>query len=126
MIRDRAVLDYGTARRSLIHENERSRIAPLCGEVGVTLAHHRAAFNTAVVNGLIDSGAATNDPWEMIRSYVGADLANCWYETLDEVADARKIIVGEYPDHQDSDERFEKKLRLVDRLAKLHALGRSR
>ena len=126
MIRDRAEIGYGTARRRLIEGIESSRIAPHCGEVGVAFARHRAAFDTAVVNGLSNSGAAINDPWELVRSYMGADLANCWYETLDEVADARKIIAGEYPDRQDSDERFEKKLRLVDRLAKLHAIGRSR
>ena len=123
LIRDRAEIDYGAVLRNLGHEIKRSDLVPHCGEVKVALARFRKAFDAKVLNKFLDPGAATNDPWEGARSFMGADLADCWFESLDVVVAARGIIAGDYPDRRYSDEQLEKRLRLLNSFAKLYALG---
>jgi hypothetical protein len=123
VIRDRAPIDYGTARRNLVCSIDRSAVVPLCAEVGRDLAKLRRAFKQGILDKLVDSVAAESSPWKRLRNFVGADLGNAWFETLDEVAAAQKIVAGEYPDCRDADERLEKRLRIGDRIAKHYALA---
>jgi hypothetical protein len=119
-IGDRAETDYLTARKRLDLAVRRSSIVPLCAEVRAALFQLQKAYKRTITNPLLSPDACKHDIWERWPMLAAGEITDDWFEHLDLVVAARKILNGQFPSV--GEDEFEVRLRLTDSFAKLHRL----
>ena len=122
VISDRTEISYGVARSQLHRALLASRIAPRAGEVDIALSKFWKAFQKSVVNKFLKF--AEGDGWDEWRSMMAAELAEEWFDQLEIVAAARRVLAGEYPAYRETfdDDLFSMQLRMADAFARLYRL----
>jgi hypothetical protein len=122
VIADREELSYADAGVRLNNAIAASMLVPQAGPVSTNLTKLRTAFRRDVTNPLRRSDSKRN-PFGGMLAFASADIADTWFEYLDSVHAARKVLAGEHPGSQIfNEERFEKRLRLTREFARLYQL----
>jgi hypothetical protein len=124
--RERAEVDYSTARRNVERALALSiqTCVPHAAAVNAALEQWKHAFRRAVIDKLLITNSADNLGLGELRRLMASELADTWFNGQDLIVAARKVLKGEFPreygvlDYQALRER----LRLVDALVKLYAL----
>jgi hypothetical protein len=122
LLSDRTETSYGVARSQLQRGVLASRFAPQAGEVQVALAKFQQAFQKSVVNKFLTFNEG--DGWEEWRSMMAVELAETWFDQLEIVAAARRVLAGEYPAYRETfdEELFDVQIRMADAFARLYRL----
>jgi hypothetical protein len=122
LISDRTEISYGVARSQLQRAVESSRLVPRAGEVDVALTKFSQAYEKSVVNKFLVF--AVGDGWDEWRSMMAAELAEKWFNLLEIVAAARRVLAGEYPAYRETfdPDLFDVQLRMAREFAKLYRL----
>jgi hypothetical protein len=123
-IGDCAELDFVSARRRLELAIRRSALVPLCAEVAGALAQLQKAFEKTITSGFYAVEANGHDPWERSRMLFAGATTDAWFDNLNVVIAARKILCGQFPSVDE--EAFEVRQRSVDSFVKLYRLRRPR
>jgi hypothetical protein len=100
VISDRTETSYGVARSQLQRAVQSSRKEPLAGDVDAALAKFWQAYQTSVVNKLLKFDVG--DGWDEWRSMMAAELAEKWFDLLEIVVAARRVLAGEYPAYRET------------------------
>jgi hypothetical protein len=122
IVADREAASYADARVRLDRAIVSSNLVPQAGAVSVNLAKLEKAFRNNVIDPLL-SFDSTRDPMSEMLCYGAADIAAAWFQYLDSVHAAEKVLAGQHPGTKLFDEeRFEKRLRLTREIARLYQL----
>jgi hypothetical protein len=126
-LKDRQSASYSAARRELESSLTSSRFVPLAGDVEVALAKFHKAFQQLVVRPLEKTHDRAS-PYESWCGMISADLARSWFDGLEVVVSARRVIAGQHPGAPSrlDDAELDRKLRMVDHVVKLARLDLAR
>ncbi len=87
------------------------------------LAKFKRAFQNSVVNKYL-ARATDDNEWEAWRSMMAAELAETWFDKLEIVAAARRVLAGEYPAYRETfdSDLFDLQVRMAKEFARLYRL----
>jgi hypothetical protein len=119
LLADRKPATWAKARAALESAIERSIRVPHVSEASIALEKLDRAFHDQVVRPLEAAVGKTGS--EAMLSLMEADLAALWYQDLELVHAARRVIAGQFPLYAKrvDDAALNRKLRLVSTIAKL-------
>jgi hypothetical protein len=119
ILADRAPALWSDARAALESVIEDSQLVPRAAAASAELEKLEQAYRKQVLRPLEAAAGQTGLP--ALRSLAAAVLAKQWFENLESVRAARRIIEGRFPGytkHRD-DESFNRNLKIVSALIKL-------
>jgi hypothetical protein len=119
LLADRQPTTWAKARAALESAIEGSTVVPRVAEASVALEKLERAYHQQVVRPL--EAAVTKTGLEALLSLLAADLAKLWYQDLELVHAARRVIAGQFPSYakRADDAALNRKLRLVSSIVKL-------
>jgi hypothetical protein len=119
LLSDRRPATWANARTMLESAVERSFVVPRVSETNVALEKLKRAYHDQVVRPL--EAARGKAGLEAVHSLMAADLAGIWYQDLEIVDAARRVIAGHHPGYAKpiDDAALNRKLRLVSTMTRL-------
>jgi hypothetical protein len=119
LLADRQPETWAKARAALESAIERSTEVPRVSEASVALEKLERAFHKQVVRPL--EAAVMKTGSKALLSMMTADLAKLWYQDLELVHAARRVIAGQFPSYakRADDAALNRKLRLVSSIVKI-------
>jgi hypothetical protein len=118
-IADRKPISWSQAQRRLLSVVERSTIVARASETSIALKTLERTFREQVLGQ--SESTSIKKGWLQLGSMIEADLAEQWFEELEVVKAARRVVVGAFPRYgaRLDDAALKRKLQLVDRILKL-------
>jgi hypothetical protein len=119
LLADRRPPTWAQARAAMESAIERSILMPRVSEASIALEELERAFRDQVVRPL--EAAVGKTGREALHSIMAADLARQWYEDLEFVQAAYRLVAGQFPGYAKriDDAALKRKLQLVNTFVKL-------
>jgi hypothetical protein len=116
---DRKPATWSQARAVLVSAVERSTLVPRVSETSIALEKLERAFREEVLSPL--ESAAVKRVLPRLHSMLAVHLAEQWYEELELVQAARRLVAGQFPGYAKrlDDAALKRKLQLVNTFVKL-------